>query len=111
MELLFSVQILSGDNKILGKLEGEIDVYTAPKLREELETIKIGQGSCIVLDFKNVSYMDSAGLGIIVAFYKKVVNGNGQLKLVNLSNKLNRLFEITGLNKLINIEINKKVDL
>lgn len=107
---MFSIQILSGDNKVFGKLEGEIDAFTAPKLRAELESIEIVQGIDIVLDFKNVSYMDSAGLGIIVAFYKKVVKGNGKLKLVNLSNKLNRLFEITGLNKLINIEINKKVD-
>lgn len=107
---MFTVQLLSGENTLYGKLEGEFDAYTAPKLREDLEEIEIDEGRNIVLDFKNVTYMDSAGLGVIVAFYKRVVRCNGHLKLVNLSEKLNRLFDITGLSELISIETKKRVD-
>lgn len=107
---MFTVQLLSEENTVYGKLEGEFDVYTSPKLRTELENIEIHKGINVILDFKNVTYMDSSGLGIIVAFYKKIINYEGNLKLVNLSKKLNRLFEITGLNELICIETKKKVD-
>lgn len=108
---MFTFQrLLHKENTIYGELEGEFDTYTAPTLRDQLDTIEIVEGVNIVLDFENVTYIDSSGLGVIVAFYKKIVKYNGNLKLVNLSNKLKRLFEITGLSELITIETKKKVD-
>lgn len=55
--------------------------------------------------------MDSTGLGIFVAFYKKVTKENASLKLVSLSNRLVRLFEITGLSELMNIETDEELEL
>lgn len=107
---MFTFQYMLEENTILGKLEGEFDVYTAPYLRNELEIIKIVDGINIILDFENVTFMDSSGLAVIVAFYKKVIQFNGNLKLINLSKKLNRLFIITGLNELIEIDTKEKVD-
>ena len=94
-----------------GYIEGEIDTYTAPILREELETVQIVEGRKIELDLSKVNYMDSTGLGIFVAFYKKVTKENASLKLVNLSNRLVRLFEITGLSELMSIEIDEELEL
>lgn len=106
-----NVQFREDGNVLFGFIEGEIDTYTAPILREELESIRISNNLSIELDLSKVNYMDSTGLGVFVAFYKKVIRENGQLKLVRLSNRLSRLFEITGLSELMDIESNEKVEL
>lgn len=98
------------DNKLYGFIEGEIDTFTASGLREELEAVKITEGLEIVLNLSKVNYMDSTGLGIFVAFYKRTLREDGKVKLVGLSNRLQRLFEITGLSDLMDIETDKKVE-
>ncbi|CAM5188093.1 Anti-sigma factor antagonist OS=Ureibacillus acetophenoni OX=614649 GN=SAMN05877842_111150 PE=3 SV=1 [Ureibacillus acetophenoni] len=85
-------------------IKGEIDTFTAPKLRNKLESIKIIPNRLIELDLSKVVYMDSTGLGVIVACYKKVVHENGNLRLFGLSDRLKRLFSITGLSGLMDIE-------
>ncbi|MGE7916546.1 STAS domain-containing protein [Lysinibacillus xylanilyticus] len=99
------------DNKLYGFVEGEIDTFTASRLREELEAVKITEGLEIELNLSKVNYMDSTGLGIFVAFYKRALREKGKVKLVGLSNRLQRLFEITGLSDLMDIETDKKVEL
>ncbi|MGM9950567.1 MAG: STAS domain-containing protein [Lysinibacillus sp.] len=106
-----NVQFREDGNVMRGFVEGEIDTFTAPILREELDSIRINEGLVIELDLSKVSYMDSTGLGIFVAFYKKVVREKGEFKLVGLTDRLVRLFEITGLSELMNIETDKKVEI
>ncbi|WOV83939.1 STAS domain-containing protein [Sporosarcina jeotgali] len=87
------------------KIIGEIDAFTAPTLKEQLEKVA-NQPECqAVLDFKEVNYMDSTGLGVFVAFYKKVKAVNGSVKIVGLNKRLKRLFEITGLDDVVEIEM------
>ncbi|MEL4026520.1 STAS domain-containing protein [Lysinibacillus endophyticus] len=104
-----SVQFRKNDNTLQGFVEGELDTYTTPMLREELDSIQLFEGMSIELDLSNVRYMDSTGLGVFVAFYKKVMKQKANLKLVALSSRLARLFEITGLSELMEIESVKKV--
>lgn len=106
-----NVQFREDGSVLRGYIEGEIDTYTAPVLREELETVQIIDGRVIELDLSKVNYMDSTGLGIFVAFYKKVTRDNASLKLVGLSNRLVRLFEITGLSELMSIETDEELEL
>ena len=106
-----NVQFREDGSVLRGFIEGEIDTFTAPILREELETVRIVEGRQIELDLSKVNYMDSTGLGIFVAFYKKVVREKASLKLVNLSNRLVRLFEITGLSELMSIETDEELEL
>ncbi len=106
-----NVQFREDGSVLRGYIEGEIDTFTAPILREELETVRIVEGRQIELDLSKVNYMDSTGLGIFVAFYKKIVRENASLKLVNLSNRLVRLFEITGLSELMSIETDEELEL
>lgn len=100
-----------GENELIKVfIEGEIDTFTAPKLREKLESINIAPNDFIELDLSKVVYIDSTGLGVIVALYKKITRENGDLKLVGLSSRLKRLFTITGLSELITIEVEVKVE-
>jgi anti-sigma B factor antagonist len=90
------------DKKIV-TVSGEIDAYTAPKLREALVSLTDEQKPNIVVNLKNVSYMDSTGLGVFVGLLKGVRKEGGQLKLVELTDRLERLFSITGLSDIIDI--------
>lgn len=92
------------DNSILGVISGEIDAHTAPKLREQLLAIDTKSTNKAVLDLAGVGYMDSTGIGVIVAFYKSVIADGGELTLIGLSPRLKRLFDITGLSGIIHIE-------
>ncbi|NLY79733.1 MAG: STAS domain-containing protein [Lysinibacillus sp.] len=105
-----NVQFREEENILYGMIEGEIDTFTAPALREELEAITIKEKATVELDLSKVTFMDSTGLGVIIAFYKKVLRENANLKLVHLSARLTRLFEITGLSELMDIESTKKVE-
>jgi len=85
------------------KVCGEIDAYTAPKLRERIYGYSEQQGIKMIVDLSDVNYMDSTGLGVFVGIFKNIRANNGELKLINLSNRLKRLFEITGLADIIDI--------
>jgi len=84
-------------------VSGEIDAYTAPKLREELFPLTEKEGVEMVVNLSEVSYMDSTGLGVFVGVFKNVRANNGKFQIVGLSDRLKRLFEITGLADIIDI--------
>jgi anti-sigma B factor antagonist len=82
---------------------GEIDVYTAPVLREHLdEHISAGRHN-LVIDLENVSFMASTGLGVLVGRLKLVRAANGTLRLVCSSERILSVFSITGLDKVFQI--------
>jgi anti-sigma B factor antagonist len=64
----------------------------------------------MIVNLKDVTYLDSTGLGVFVGLFKQLKENNGELKLIQLSNRLNRLFEITGLSNIMNISANSKVE-
>jgi anti-sigma B factor antagonist len=98
------------DKEILIQLAGEIDAYTAPKLREELLSLAEGGNKTMIVNLKDVTYLDSTGLGVFVGLFKELSKNNGELKLIELSNRLYRLFEITGLSNIMNISASSKVE-
>ncbi|MBA9029235.1 MULTISPECIES: anti-sigma factor antagonist [Bacillaceae] len=86
------------------RVKGEIDAYTAPKLSEALYPLSKREGIVMIVDLTEVSYMDSTGLGIFVGLFKSVRAHNGVFTLVGLSERLQRLFDITGLADIIDIK-------
>lgn len=93
------------DKEILVTVAGEIDAYTAPKLKEELSPFAEVDNT-IIVNLKNVSYLDSTGLGVFVSLFKQLKKNEGELKLTGLSDRLKRLFNITGLSNIMNISGN-----
>lgn len=93
---------------VLVSISGEIDAYTAPILREKLSAVNLKEGLLAELNMTGVSYMDSTGLGVIVAFFKHVNANKGHVKLTGLSPRLKRLFDITGLGEIMDIETDNK---
>ena len=89
---------------IKGLIGGEIDAFTAPILREKLMEINLQDGMHVELNLVEVTYMDSTGLGVFVGFYKSINASNGHMKLTGLSSRLKRLFDITGLVEIMDIQ-------
>lgn len=100
----FKIEINEEKNKVVGLMSGEVDAFTAPGLKEQLLAVEVKKDTLVQLDLAEVSYMDSTGLGVIVAFYKNISAKEANLVLVGLSQRLQRLFDITGLSGVINIE-------
>lgn len=86
------------------KLSGEVDAFTAPKLREELLPLTEVKSSMIIIDLSEIQYMDSTGLGIFIAALKSCKKNEADLKLKGMTPRVERLFEITGLDEIIDIE-------
>ncbi|WP_404430448.1 STAS domain-containing protein [Sutcliffiella horikoshii] len=98
------IQIKEDLNQTLVVLEGEIDAYTAPKVKEKVAPLLEGFTGELVFDLSSVNYMDSTGLGMFVGFFKTVKANNGDFRLVGLSDRLKRLFDITGLAGIMEIK-------
>jgi len=57
-----------------------------------------------ILDFKKCGFIDSTGLGVLVALYKKCMEQNGSIKLISMNDQVKRVFELTRLESIFNIE-------
>jgi len=84
-------------------LSGEVDVYSAPKLREAIKEL-VDEGSYnIVVDLEKVAFLDSTGLGVLVGGLKRVKHQDGELGIICNQEKILRIFRITGLTKVFPI--------
>jgi anti-sigma B factor antagonist len=91
-----------GDRTVV-TVGGEIDVYTAPKLRDKItELVNAGQHT-LVVDMEKVEFLDSTGLGVLVGGLKKVRAHAGSMELVCSQDRLLKIFRITGLAKVFTI--------
>lgn len=78
---------------------GEVDMATAPRLREHLVSL-MGEGRHrIVVDLDAVDFLDSTGLGVLVGALRRVRTHEGELALVCSQPRILKGFEITGLDK------------
>lgn len=99
-----TIDVKDTNSTVEVKVKGEIDAYTAPKLRESLFPLSEQERVTMVVDLTDVTYMDSTGLGVFVGLFKSVRANNGEFRLIGLSERLRRLFDITGLADIIDIK-------
>jgi anti-sigma B factor antagonist len=80
-------------------LEGEIDLYTAPKLKERITEL-VGQGRTrIAVDLGRVEFLDSTGLGVLIGALKRCREQDGTLALVGATEPVKKVLSITGLDQ------------
>ena len=82
---------------------GEIDVYTAPRLRETLISLVDSGNYQLVIDMEGVEFLDSTGLGVLVGGLKRVRAHDGTIDLVCTQERILRVFRITGLSNVFTI--------
>lgn len=101
MEL--SVTTSHHDDVSIVVVEGEVDVQTAAQLRQTLDQ-EIAEGHVrLVVNLDEVTFLDSTGLGVLVGRLKLVRNASGWLRIVCSSDRILRVFRITGLDKVFGI--------
>jgi stage II sporulation protein AA (anti-sigma F factor antagonist) len=93
------------NNVLCIRLDGELDHHTADELRE-LASKAIEQENIrhIVLNLEQLTFMDSSGLGVILGRYKQIKQVNGEMVVCAISPAVKRLFEMSGLFKIIRLE-------
>jgi anti-sigma B factor antagonist len=98
-----SLQTREVDSRTIVAVGGEIDVYTAPKLRDKITEL-VGEGhQDLVIDMEGVDFLDSTGLGVLVGGLKRVRAHDGSLRLVCSQERILKIFRITGLTKVFPI--------
>ena len=85
------------------EVQGEIDVYTSPRVKETInELIEKGHYH-LVINLEGVRYIDSTGLGVLIGALKKVREHSGRILLVCTNPQIKKIFNITGLVKIFEI--------
>jgi len=85
------------------ELEGEVDVYTAPQLKQQMISLLESGAKELVVDLTKVDYLDSTALGVLIGGLKRMRERDGNMALVCPSPRIRRVFEITGLDKIFDI--------
>ncbi|MCQ2609778.1 MAG: STAS domain-containing protein [Lachnospiraceae bacterium] len=83
-------------------LEGRLDTVTAPNLEAELKESLNGVKE-LIFDFDKLDYVSSAGLRVLLTS-QKTMQKQGSMKIINVCNEVNEVFEITAFNKILTIE-------
>ncbi|MEW6712486.1 MAG: STAS domain-containing protein [Candidatus Riflebacteria bacterium] len=92
-----------GNDITLVVLRGEIGTETVNQFKDRIDQIVADGKSKLIMDFQEVNYLNSMGLGVVAATLKKVKKVKGDLKLINLSPAVQELFELTRLTKVFEI--------
>ena len=98
------IQYLNKDKVLLFKITEEIDHHVVEKLRRKADyEIETHIPRKVIFDFNNVTFMDSAGIGLILGRYKNISILGGTLELINVTETVKKILNMSGVNKLINI--------
>ena len=97
------VEVSERDGVPVMTVTGEIDVYTAPQLRQKIIEVLLDRKFRIVLDLEGVDFIDSTGLGVLVGALKRARAHDGSVSLVCTKMNILRVFEITGLTKVFSM--------
>ena len=98
-----SVHSFEEGGRTVVQVGGEIDVYTAPVLRERLAALHEKGRHELVIDLRAVRFMDSTGLGVLVGVLKRVRLAGGSIALVIDSERVLKVFRITALTQIFDI--------
>ena len=90
------------DEELRVVLEGRLDTTTAPQLEAELKSSLPGVAS-LVFDLEKLEYISSAGLRVLLST-QKIMNRQGQMKLVHVNEIIMEIFEVTGFTDILTIE-------
>ncbi len=84
-------------------LRGEIDIAHAPRLRDLLEELIANSSARLLINLSDVAFIDSSGLGVLIAAHRKAQETGGILGLANPQAPVQRVFELTRTNRVLKI--------
>lgn len=100
---MFDKEIKIDDDIQTVKLTGDLDVYSEEDFKEFIEE-KIDVNKDLVFDLKDLDYLDSTGLGMFMLIYNKQKENGKSVKIINTKENIKKLFKITDLSDLFDME-------
>lgn len=100
-----SIKIEATPVRLTITLSGEIDHHNAAALRLEAdEAIQTNSASVVRIDFNDVTFMDSSGIGFVLGRYRVAESYGASIEVVNLSGRLYSMMKLAGLEKLVTLK-------
>lgn len=100
---MFDKKIEKTDDIQTIKLIGDLDVYSEDEFKSFIEE-EIDSNKDITIDLKELDYLDSTGLGMFMNIYKMVNDNDKEIKIINAKDNIVKLFRITDLTDLFDME-------
>jgi anti-sigma B factor antagonist len=97
MDLMLQVEECDGWAVV--RASGDLDLTTAPRLREAVVGVVVSGQPKVVLELQAVDFIDSTGLGVLVGLLKRARSQGGDLRLVSTRSSLRKVLELTGLDR------------
>ena len=99
-----SVKIINEDNKVISLLSGEIDHHNAKSLRQDIDfSLRENQPEELIMDFSEVGFMDSSGIGLVMGRYKLMQEIGGNLVVRNPPPHIKKVMRLSGIDRLASI--------
>lgn len=103
------ITYIKKDKRLIFEIEEDIDECCVQKIRRRIDNeIQRYMPKEVIFDFSYVSFMDSAGIGLIIGRYKLINMIGGELKIANVNTQIQKIFEMSGLLRLIPVEQKNK---
>lgn len=100
MSLDIEIGFSENEGKLICTPAGEIDIYTSPEFKKTVMEAFVEKESDIVIDCKDLEYVDSTGLGVLIYILKELEEKEYKVYLDNIKPNIRKLFDITKLDKL-----------
>jgi anti-sigma B factor antagonist len=89
---------------VVVSVHGEIDLYTAPRLRAELDRVLAGTGGLrLIVDLSGVEFCDSTGVNVLLAGYRRARETGGDLALAGPRPPMRKILQVTGLESVFSV--------
>ncbi|HBN10829.1 MAG TPA: anti-anti-sigma factor [Ruminococcus sp.] len=101
------VKVEFSDNDIIALLSGDIDHHSAVGLREEIDRLITEKSpKTLVMDFSQVGFMDSSGIGLVIGRFKSMQEVNGKIIVQNPPYHIKKVMKLAGIDKIAKITNN-----
>ena len=99
-----NIEYLKESRTLILKIDGEIDHHSCEQIKKEADyEIQKNAPKKLVFDFKNVNFMDSSGIGLIIGRYKYLLRIGGETEIINVNKEVKRILDMSGIFKIIPI--------
>lgn len=100
-----SVEIGVTGEVVTAYLSGELDHHTAKEMREAIDkAVELNMPTLLILDFKDITFMDSSGIGLIMGRYRNLQKTGAELHITGTSPNIYKVFHLAGIEKLAKLE-------
>jgi anti-sigma B factor antagonist len=99
----FSVETHNGNQAVVIEVRGELDLATSPALEQELERGTAAKAAVVVVDLRELEFMDSTGLSVLVRAHQRAIENGQRFGVVKGPQQVQRLLSLTGVADRLNL--------